>query len=108
MGEETGWLGTVPAMRRERHYGDRIVRCFAKRPRSAYQLLADAAARRPEGEALIALADAAINSILARSGEATEAAFAELGEDGGNGLMESLLLDDLVTNGSPQPGKRPK
>ncbi|RTL61707.1 MAG: long-chain fatty acid--CoA ligase, partial [Hyphomicrobiales bacterium] len=49
----TAWLGPVPAMRTERHYGDRIVRCFAERPGSAYDLLADAARRNPEGEALV-------------------------------------------------------
>ncbi len=50
---EAAWLGPVPAMRYERHYGDRIVRCFAERPGSAYDLLADAARRNPEGEALV-------------------------------------------------------
>lgn len=36
---ERAWLGTVPRMRRERHYGDRIVCCFVERPRNAYDLL---------------------------------------------------------------------
>jgi long-chain acyl-CoA synthetase len=48
-----GWLGRVPAMRHERHYGDRVMRCFAERPRNAYDLLADAAARHPDGEAIV-------------------------------------------------------
>jgi long-chain acyl-CoA synthetase len=46
------WLGAVPAMRWERHF-DRVVRCFVERPASAYALLADAAARNPDGEALV-------------------------------------------------------
>jgi long-chain acyl-CoA synthetase len=51
---EHAWLGAVPAMRPEQHFGDgRIVNCFADRPRSVFALLADAVARRPEGEALI-------------------------------------------------------
>jgi O-succinylbenzoic acid--CoA ligase len=40
-------------MRYERHYGDRIVRCFVERPGNAYDLLREAAARNPEGEALV-------------------------------------------------------
>ena len=49
---ERAWLGHVPAVRWERHY-DRVVRCFAERPRNAYDLLAEAAARNPDGEALV-------------------------------------------------------
>jgi O-succinylbenzoic acid--CoA ligase len=50
---ERVWLGRVPATRRERHYGDRVVRCFVERPRNAYDLLAEAAARHGDGEALV-------------------------------------------------------
>jgi long-chain acyl-CoA synthetase len=53
MGKASAWLGEVPPARWERHYGDRLVRCFAHRPRSTYELLAQAAARRPNGEALV-------------------------------------------------------
>lgn len=42
-----------PPMRHEAHFGDRTVRCFSERPRSVYALLAEAAARRPDGEALV-------------------------------------------------------
>ncbi|MCC7273365.1 MAG: acyl--CoA ligase, partial [Alphaproteobacteria bacterium] len=37
----------------ERHFG-RPMRCFAERPRSLYQLLADAVARAPQREAVVA------------------------------------------------------
>ena len=47
------WLGPVPAIRYERHYDDRVVRCFAERPRNAYDLLAGAAVRAPRGEAIV-------------------------------------------------------
>lgn len=50
---EPAWLGRVPAMRHERHYGDRVMRCFVERPRNAYDLLAEAAARNPDGEAIV-------------------------------------------------------
>jgi long-chain acyl-CoA synthetase len=47
------WLGRVPSIRWERHYADRVVRCFIDRPHSAYALLSQAAARNPDGEALV-------------------------------------------------------
>jgi acyl-CoA synthetase (AMP-forming)/AMP-acid ligase II len=50
---ERPWLGRVPAVRYETHYGNRVVRCFVERPRNAYDLLAEAAARNPEGEAIV-------------------------------------------------------
>lgn len=43
-----------PALRHEQHYGSRIVECFAERPRNLFELLAQAAARNPQGEALVA------------------------------------------------------
>ena len=53
IGMDRAWLGRVPAMRYERHYADRIVRCFVERPRNAYDLLREAAARNPDGEAIV-------------------------------------------------------
>ena len=49
----TRWDDTWPATRLEAHYGDRVVRCFSERPASLFALLADAAARFPEGEAIV-------------------------------------------------------
>jgi long-chain acyl-CoA synthetase len=43
----------VPTMRREAHYGDRVVRCFAQRPGSFHELLAATAACYGEREALV-------------------------------------------------------
>ncbi len=47
------WLGPIPRMRDERHFGTRVVRCFAERPQNVPAMLADALARNPDGEALI-------------------------------------------------------
>jgi hypothetical protein len=44
-------------MRHERHYGDRMVRCFVERPKNAYDLLQEAVARNGAGEAIVALLD---------------------------------------------------
>lgn len=39
--------------RLEAHYGDRVVRCYAERPGSVYEMFAAAVARNGEGEALV-------------------------------------------------------
>ncbi len=48
----TDWID-APAMRVEAHYGDRVARCFADRPRGVDQILREAVARNPAGEALV-------------------------------------------------------
>ncbi|MCK8785349.1 AMP-binding protein [Roseomonas sp. NAR14] len=60
----------MPEIRPEAHFGDRVVRCFAPRPPDLHALLAEAAARNPEGEALVQgdarLTYAALESRVAR------------------------------------------
>lgn len=41
------------AMRLESHFGDRVVRCFSKRPNSIHAMLTQTVARRGEAEALV-------------------------------------------------------
>ena len=49
----THWQGyPVPVMRYEAHYGDRLVRCFAERPKSFHAMFADTLARKPDAQAL--------------------------------------------------------
>ena len=43
----------APHMRYEAHYGDRVVRCFANRPKGVDQILRDTVALRPDAEALV-------------------------------------------------------
>src|ERR1700761_6906197 len=43
----------APAMRYEAHYGDRVARCFANRPKGVDQILRDPVALRPDAVALI-------------------------------------------------------
>ena len=54
MGPFAGWRDVGLAVRREMHFGDRVVLCFAQRPSSYTAMLRDAARRRPDGEALVA------------------------------------------------------
>ena len=44
---------SIPPMRREARFGDRVVPAFCERPRSMWAMVADAVARNPEGEALV-------------------------------------------------------
>jgi acyl-CoA synthetase (AMP-forming)/AMP-acid ligase II len=46
------WTSRVPALRPERHF-DRPMLCYAERPRGLVQMLEEAAARNPLGEALV-------------------------------------------------------
>jgi long-chain acyl-CoA synthetase len=43
----------IPAMRHEARFGDRVVLAFADRPKSIWEMVASAAARNPDGEALV-------------------------------------------------------
>jgi acyl-CoA synthetase (AMP-forming)/AMP-acid ligase II len=43
----------IPAMQLEARFGDRVVPAFCERPKSIWAMIADAASRNPEGEALV-------------------------------------------------------
>ena len=48
------WSHTsIPAMRLEARFGDRVVPAFGERPESIWAMVAEAAARNPDGEALV-------------------------------------------------------
>lgn len=47
------WLGAVPDCRYERHFSDRVIKCFASRPADIGGLLSDAIARAADREAII-------------------------------------------------------
>ncbi len=79
-----------PELRHEALFGDRVVPCFADRPRHVHQLLADAAERDPDGEALV-LADVRISwSEARREAERLARALAALGA--GPGDRVALLM----------------
>src|SRR3954468_11126501 len=44
---------SIPAMRFESRFGDRIVPAFSERPKSIWAMFAEAAHRNPDGEALV-------------------------------------------------------
>jgi len=94
---ERVWLGEVPPMRRERHYGDRVVRCFVDRPGNAYNLLRDAVACNPDGEAIVCgqerLTYRELGAVVERCSSGLEAA--------GCGRGDRVAM--LLGNGIPFP-----
>src|ERR1700712_267292 len=44
---------SVPAMRLEARFGDRVVPAFCERPKSIWAMVSEAASQNPEGEALV-------------------------------------------------------
>src|ERR1700716_3539748 len=44
---------SVPAMQLEARFGDRVVPAFCERPKSIWAMVADAASKNPDGEALV-------------------------------------------------------
>jgi long-chain acyl-CoA synthetase len=44
---------SLPAMRLESRFGDRVVEAFVDRPKSIWEMVEAAAARNPDGDALI-------------------------------------------------------
>lgn len=68
-----------PVLRREAHFGDRVVDCFADRPASLHALLDEAVARRPDGEALVCDGERLTYSDLGRSSGELAAALAASG-----------------------------
>src|SRR3954464_15998970 len=44
---------SIPAMQLEARFGDRVVPAFCERPKSIWAMVSEAAARNPDGEALV-------------------------------------------------------
>lgn len=55
------WTLPAGALRRERHFGDRELLCFAARPRTLVQMLDEAVRRAPQGDAVVAAMGGAMN-----------------------------------------------
>ncbi|WP_204276776.1 hypothetical protein, partial [Klebsiella aerogenes] len=48
------WLDAPsPLIRREAHFGDRVVTCFTERPSGLFAMFAEAVANHPGGEAVV-------------------------------------------------------
>ncbi|MGM0585353.1 MAG: class I adenylate-forming enzyme family protein [Pseudomonadota bacterium] len=84
----------IPELRRELHFGDRVVSCFAERPRHVHAMLEAAVAARPEAEALICGEERLTWAELDREVRALAAGLAARGV--GPGDRVALLLGNGV------------
>jgi len=80
----------LPAIRHERHFGDRLVRCFVERPQSLFGLLERAVVRDPDALALVAGAIRLTYRDLAGQAERLAAGLAARGVGPGDRL--ALLI----------------
>ena len=96
-----------PVLRRETHYGDRDIFCFAERPRSLDDMLELAARTRPDGEAVVDGSTRITHSRLRAIGARVAALFREHGLSAGDRV--GLLLGNgwefvAVLAGAAQSG----
>jgi acyl-CoA synthetase (AMP-forming)/AMP-acid ligase II len=81
-------------MRHEARFGDRVVPAFFERPRSIWAMVADAAARNPDGEALICGERRMTWREVAQQSERTAAGLQKLGLQTGDRV--ALLLGNRI------------
>ena len=84
----------IPAMRLEARFGDRIVPVFESRPDSIWALVAEAAARNPDGEALVSGDERMTWREVARKSAQIARGFKEIGLKPGDRV--ALLLDNRI------------
>ena len=84
----------IPAMRLEARFGDRIVPMFNRRPASVWAMVAEAAVRNPDGEALVCGDERMTWREVARTSAQIAAGFREIGLKPGDRV--ALLLGNRI------------
>jgi long-chain acyl-CoA synthetase len=85
---------SIPPMRLEVRFGDRVVPAFCERPTSIWAMIADAAARNPDGEALVCGERRMTWREVARQSAAIAAGFQKLGLQSGDRV--ALLVGNRI------------
>lgn len=89
------WSGySIPDMRLEARFGDRVVPAFRERPASVWQMVTDAAAKNPDGEAIVCGAQRLTWSTVVERSSRVAAGLHKLGLRSGDRV--ALLLGNRV------------
>src|SRR5437763_19705 len=85
---------SIPPMRLEARFGDRVVPAFCQRPKSVWGMVADAAAQNPDGEALVRGVSRMNWREVAQRSAAIAAGFGKLGLQRGDRV--AVLLGNRI------------
>jgi acyl-CoA synthetase (AMP-forming)/AMP-acid ligase II len=85
---------SIPAMRLEARFGDRVVPAFCERPNSIWAMIADAASANPDGEALVCGDRRMTWREVARQSRQIAAGFRKLGLQSGDRV--ALLVGNRI------------
>ena len=85
---------SIPAMQLEARFGDRVVPAFCERPKSIWAMVSDAAARNPDGEALVCGVRRMTWREVAQQSAQIAAGLQRMGLQGGDRV--ALLLGDRI------------
>src|SRR5882757_2201886 len=85
---------SIPAMRLEARFGDRVVPAFCERPKNIWAMVAGAVAKNPDGEALVCGDRRMTWREVAQQSAAIAAGFQTLGLQGGDRV--ALLLGNRI------------
>jgi len=88
------WCGIWPPILQEMHYGERVVSCFAQRPRSLHAMLEQAVDRHPDGDALVCGLERLTYRELLEQSAAVSAGLAARGVRAGDRV--ALLLGNRI------------
>jgi long-chain acyl-CoA synthetase len=89
------WSGhSIPAMRPEARFGDRVVPAFCERPNSIWEMVSNAASRNPAGEALVCGDTRMTWAEVVQRAERIAAGFRNLGLERGDRV--ALLLGNRI------------
>jgi long-chain acyl-CoA synthetase len=85
---------SIPAMRLEARFGDRVVPAFCERPKNIWAMVAEAAAKNPDGEALVCGDKRMTWREVTQQSTRIAAGFQSLGLQGGDRV--ALLLGNRI------------
>src|SRR5258708_25738768 len=101
---------SIPAMRLEARFGDRVVPAFCERPKSIWAMVSEAASSNPDGEALVCGERRMTWRDVAEQSASVAAGVREKGAHGGRRLAPLFCHPLVVVRpifGAPRHARRP-